>query len=59
MVRFQECSICGEVFEVDTCSNDTVCPRCQLDRNIENKLIEHLESLCPELWADNIIEMER
>lgn len=52
MVRIEVCSKCSEIFEVDTCSTESICPRCQLDNDIENSLIEHL---CPELWANEII----
>lgn len=55
MVYIVMCQKCGEAFEADTASRETICPRCLLDQDIENSLIEHL---CPELWANNI-EMER
>lgn len=56
MVYIVICQKCGEAFEADTASRETICPPCLLDQDIENSLIEHL---CPELWADNIMEMER
>ena len=55
MVYIAICQKCGEAFEADTASRETICPRCLLDQDIENSLVEHL---CPELWANNNIEME-
>lgn len=53
MVRIEVCSKCGEIFEVDSCSTESICPRCQMDDTDEDMA---LLNFYPELWANNIME---
>lgn len=56
MVYIVICQKCDEAFEADTASRETICPRCLIDNTNEDMA---LLNFYPELWANNIMEMER
>ncbi len=51
MVYIVICQKCGESFEADTASRETICPRCLIDNTNEDMA---LLNFYPELWVDNI-----
>jgi predicted Zn-ribbon and HTH transcriptional regulator len=51
MVHIVICQKCGEAFEADTASRETICPRCLIDNTNEDMA---LLNFYPELWVDNI-----
>jgi hypothetical protein len=42
MVYIVICQKCGEAFEADTASTESICPRCIMDQDIESSIYEHL-----------------